>query len=178
MRLETPRLTLVAATVEHARAELAGLGRDWGEFARLLGAAVPENWPPESARDALPLFLEWLEAAPHLVGWYGWYALLRDDDSGGLPTLVGGGGFLGAPKAGVATAGYSVLPQFQGRGYATELVGALINWALGQSGVTAIAAQTEGPNPASERVLAKLGFHAAGPAGGGGARFEFRPALT
>ena len=175
MRLETPRLTLVAATVEYARAEFAGLGRDWGEMARLLGAVVPANWPPETTRDALPLFLEWLEAAPHLVGWYGWYALLRDE-SGGLPTLVGGGGFLGTPEGGVATTGYSVLPQFQNRGYATELVGALINWALGQPGVTAIAAETEGPNPASERVLAKLGFRAAGPAEGGGTRFEFRPA--
>ncbi len=175
MRLETARLTLVAATVEHARAELAVLWDGPADFARLLGAAVPENWPPETTRDALPLFREWLETAPHLTGWYGWYALLRGA-AGELPTLVGGGGFLGAPEGGIATTGYSVLPQFQNRGYATELVGALIDWALGRPGVVMIAAETEGPNPASERVLGKLGFRAAGPDEGGGARFEFRPA--
>ncbi|QDU19574.1 GNAT family N-acetyltransferase [Urbifossiella limnaea] len=162
------RLTLVPATVALARAELA----DRGEFARQLDAVVPDNWPPESAADALPLFLSWLEAAPDRVGWFGWYALARD---AGPPVLVGGGGFLGPPQDGAVQIGYSLLPEFQRRGYATEMVNGLVRWAFGQPGVEVIAAETEWANPASVRVLEKVGFTPAGSAAEpGGARFELR----
>ena len=62
----TARLTLIPATVALARAEIS----DRGEFARLLEASVPDNWPPETAADALPLFLSWLEAAPTITSGY------------------------------------------------------------------------------------------------------------
>ena len=162
----TERLTMLPASVALARAEIA----DRGEFARLLQASVPDNWPPESAADALPLFLSWLEAAPDRVGWFGWYALAR---GAGAPTLVASGGFLGPPQDGTVHIGYSVLPQFQRTGYATELVGGLVRWAFAQPGVSRIAAETEWANPASARVLEKSGFIVSGVATEpGGARFE------
>lgn len=170
--LTTDRLTIVPATVAHARAEIA----DRAEFARLLQATVPEDWPPESAADALPLFLGWLEAAPDRAGWFGWYALSR---AGGAsaPTLIGGGGFLGPPAEGTVQIGYSMLPAFQGQGHATELVRELARWALAQPGVTCIVAETEWANPASVRVLEKSGFMRTGTVGEqGGARFELRAA--
>jgi hypothetical protein len=58
--INTLRLSLIPSTPVLARAEL----NDRGEFARLLSASVPDNWPPESAADALPMFLAWMEAAP------------------------------------------------------------------------------------------------------------------
>src|SRR5437879_3061039 len=106
--IETARLKLMPATVALARAEIGVRG----EFVRLLRASVPDNWPPETAADALPLFLGWLEAAPDSVGWFGWYALVAGDE-GATPVLVGGGGFMGPPRDGVVQIGYSVLPQFQ-----------------------------------------------------------------
>ena len=169
--ITTARLALIPATIPLARAELA----DRGEFARLLNAEVPANWPPESAADALPMFLEWFEAAPDRVGWFGWYALLRNPSP--LPLLVASGGFLGAPTDGVAEIGYSVIPPHEGVGYATELVIALTRWAFSEPSVhlTSIAAETEGPNPASARVLSKAGFTPAGVAREpGGLRFERR----
>jgi [ribosomal protein S5]-alanine N-acetyltransferase len=42
---------------------------DRAAFARLLAASIPDDWPPESLADALPLFLKWLGAAPDCVGW-------------------------------------------------------------------------------------------------------------
>lgn len=162
----TTRLTLVPATLAHAQAEID----DRAAFAQLLGAHVPENWPPENTVDALPLFLEWLTAAPEHSGWFGWYALAQED---GVPTLVAAGGFLGPPQDGEIGLGYSVLPQFEGRGYASELAAGLLRWALAQPGVTRIAAETEWANPASVRVLEKVGFTSAGPgAESGGTRFE------
>ena len=164
--LTTNRLFLIPATVTLARAELA----DRGEFARMLDAVVPDNWPPESAADALPLFLGWLEAAPDQIGWFGWYALgeiLRQR------VLIGGGGFLGPPQSQTIQVGYSVLTEYQGQGYATEMVGELIRWAFSHEDVTRVIAETEWANPASVRVLKKLGFEEMG---GGieseGMRFE------
>jgi RimJ/RimL family protein N-acetyltransferase len=157
------------ATLALARAEISHRG----ELARLLGATVPDNWPPETLADALPLFLGWLEAAPDRVGWFGWYALAAGEGAAG-PVLVASGGFKGPPQDGAAELGYSVLPQFQGRGYATEMVGGLVRWALGQPGVARVVAETEWANPASVRVLTKAGFAPAGPATEpGGARFVF-----
>src|SRR2546423_15684979 len=104
--IETTRLKLIPATVALARAAIG----DRGEFARLLRASVPDNWPPETAADALPLFLGWLEAAPDSVGWFGWYALVAGDE-GATPVLVGGGGFLGPPAGGVGPIGEPLGPQ-------------------------------------------------------------------
>ena len=68
----------------------------------------------------------------------------------------------------------SPLPQFQKRGYATELLGGLLKWALAQPGVHRVAAETEWDNPASVRVLEKAGFALVGPTGEpGGQRFEY-----
>jgi ribosomal-protein-alanine N-acetyltransferase len=168
--IETLRLKLVPATVPLARAEIG----DRREFARLLGASVPDNWPPETLADALPVFLGWLEAAPpDHVGWFAWYALATGEGTA-TPLLVGSGGFKGPPQDGTAEIGYSVLPQFQGRGYATEMVGGLVRWALGQPDVARVVAETEWANPASVRVLTKAGFASAGPVmEPGGERFVF-----
>jgi ribosomal-protein-alanine N-acetyltransferase len=164
--IATARLILVPASVALARAERA----DRAELGRLLGAAVPDNWPPETLADALPVFLSALEAAPEQNGWFGWYTLLRQPDP---PTLVGSGGFVGPPEAGTVQIGYSVLPQFCGQGIATEIVVGLTRWALSQAGVSRVLAETEWTNPTSVRVLEKSGFVAVGaPHEAGGRRFE------
>ncbi len=168
--IETPRLKLVPATLALARAEIG----DRDAFARLVRASVPENWPPDSLADALPVFLGWLEAAPDRVGWFTWYALAAVTGEA-LPVLVASGGFMGPPQEGSVDIGYSVLPQFQGQGYATEMVGGLVRWALGQPGVARVVAETEWANPASVRVLDKVGFaQVEPPIEAGAARFEFR----
>ncbi len=177
----TRRLKLVPATVELLRAEIG----DHVEFARLLSASIPDNWPPESTLDALPVFLECVAAAPNEIGWFGWYALTittEPIESGGLTnqtqavepaTLIGGGGFMGPPRDGTVQIGYSVIDQYQRKGYATEMVHALINWARSKSGGLRVIAETEWSNPASARVLTKTGFVSVGPAStAGGMRFE------
>jgi RimJ/RimL family protein N-acetyltransferase len=167
----TERLTLVPGTLALIRAEIG----DREAFARLLGALVPATWPPETTVDALPLFLAWLEAAPDRVGWFGWYALARMGETA-APTLIGGGGFLGPPEQGAVQIGYSVLPEYQRQGYATEIVRALVRWALTQPGVACVNAETEWANPESAKVLAKTGFEIVGPGSApGGTRFERRP---
>lgn len=152
--IETERLILAPSTEETVRAEQ----QDHQRLAVLLKAVVPEDWPPETLTDALPWFEEQLHLHPEAAGWYGWYALLKTSEEG-LPVLAGGAGFKGAPdERGQVEIGYSVLPRFQKRGLASEMVLALTEWAFGQPGVRCVIAQTAPDNAPSIRVLQKAGF--------------------
>ena len=58
----------------------------------------------------------------------------------------------------VASIGYSVLPAFWGQGFGTELAALLVEFATGTLGALEVCATTLDDNPASARVLEKLGF--------------------
>jgi RimJ/RimL family protein N-acetyltransferase len=73
------------------------------------------------------------------------------------------------PEGGVAV-GASFAPTLWDRGYATEAVGALVAWALGQASVRFITADTHVTNVRSHRVLQKLGFVSTEPVARGTAR--------
>ena len=155
-KLSTDRLELVAATLEHASAEL--------ESPELLGsmlvAQVGSGWPPgEYDRQAQEYFRDKLrEGGPAVVGWYAWYVVLRNDC---LPesVLVGAAGFCGPPNdGGEVEIGFSILSAWEGRGYATEAVKALVPHAFTESRVRRVIAHTTLQNLASQRVLEKSGF--------------------
>ena len=169
--LRTPRLDLIAATLAHVEAELEASSR----LGSLLGAEVPEGWPPgEYDRDAQEFFRECLErGGDEVVGWYGWYAVRRADAAGPVQ-VVGAGGFLGPPSPeGEVEIGYSLLPETRGQGYATELVRALLEHAFTHPDVQRVVAHTAEGNEASAAVLTRAGFSPAGSgAEPGSLRFE------
>lgn len=173
LRLATPRLQLLAATAETVSAELEDVPR----FAALIGADVPASWPPgEYDADAQRFFLAQLDAHPAWSGWLGWYAV-RPAEAALPATLVGAAGFFGPPSdAGEVELGYSVCPEWRGRGYATELAMALAQHAAAQPGVARVLAHTTRANPASVVVLERSGFvHAGDGREPGQLRFEYRP---
>lgn len=175
--LRTERLDLIATTTDHLRAELESPQR----FAEILGAVVPASWPPgEYDRAAQEFFLRrLLETGPSGVGWFGWYAVRRA--AGGDPAiLVAGGGYFGPPGAdGTVEIGYSVVPEWAGQGYATELARALLARAAAAPGVRRVIAHTSEANAASIRVLAHCGFVATGAgAETGSLRFEWDPRMV
>jgi RimJ/RimL family protein N-acetyltransferase len=152
----TGRLRLVAGTKELAAAEI----EDKAEFAKLLGALVPETWPPDNLRDVLGYFYALYEEHPESEGWLTWYAVRIDND---YPILCGGVGFKGPPdRRGMVEIGYSVLPEFGGQGLATEMVAGIVRWAKQQLQVAQIEAETNIDNKASIRVLEKNTFICAG----------------
>src|SRR4051812_4203538 len=157
LELRTARMRLVASNAELVRAELY----DRVGFARALAAEVPVDWPPDEAADAVPWFLERLEeAGPAGVGWYGFYGVALD---GAGPVLVGGGGTIGLPQDGSVEIGYSVLPAHQRRGYALEMMTAVIGWIARDARVTEITAETDAGNVASIGLLGRLDFTQTGP---------------
>lgn len=170
--LESGRLTLVASTATHVRTELEAPE----QLARLLDATVSSEWPSgEYDRDAMEFFLSRLEeGGKNAEGWYGWYALGRNNDEGSR-ALLGAGGYFGPPDAdGTVEVGYSVLPEWQRRGYAREIVDLLAENAFTFPQVSRIIAHTAQDNLASVRVLVRCGFVAAGAgAEAGTLRFEY-----
>jgi RimJ/RimL family protein N-acetyltransferase len=74
-------------------------------------------------------------------------------------TLVGLGTVRPHPRLPhVATIGYSMMPALWGRGLGTELAGLLVEFARVTLGAHEVRATTRDDNPASARVLEKLGF--------------------
>jgi len=152
----TDRLRLVAGTEALAAAELGGRQK----LSKLLGALVPETWPPDNLRDILDYFYALYKEHPEWEGWLAWYAIRVDR---GRPILCGSVGFRGFPdKRGMVEIGYSVLPEFQGQGLATEMVAGIVRWARQQPQVEEIEAETHTDNEASIRVLEKNSFIRAG----------------
>jgi RimJ/RimL family protein N-acetyltransferase len=158
--LQTPRLDLVPAGLGHLEAELRGPGF----LADLLGAKVPGDWPPgEYDRGAIAFFrARLLEGGTGVEAWYSWYGITRDG-LGRRDCLVAAAGFFGPPARGRVEIGYSVVPSARGRGFAGEMVGALVARAFGDPEVGEVVAHTSRANLPSIRLLAACGFEVVGP---------------
>jgi [ribosomal protein S5]-alanine N-acetyltransferase len=152
----TQRLRLIPATPESLEAELRGPDA----LARVLGMAVPPDWPPELYdADATRYTLERLRADPREQGWWLYYFAGHDGDA---PRLVGCGGFKGPPDAGIVEIGYSVLEPYRRRGYATEATEALCRRAFENEGIFAVIAETLPELTPSIGVLERAGFERIG----------------
>lgn len=150
MVIHTERLRLIPCDAAVARAALEAPWR----LPTLLGVRVEGQWPPPDLAEVLPGYVDALEIDPSLLGWGVWLIL---DEPGEL--LLGDVGFKGPPdEEGRIEVGYGILEPFRSRGFATEAVLALIDWARLQPGVEEVTASSLIENRASARVLAKAGF--------------------
>jgi len=141
MFARTPRLLLRPGFPEDAPA-LVGIMSD--KIARNL-AVVP--WP-YTLRDAEAFLAS--PRDPVLP------SLLIFERTDGAPRLIGACG-LGRRPSGAVEMGYWIARPYWGRGYATEACGALIDIAR-TLGLDSLEASHFIDNPASARVLDKLGF--------------------
>lgn len=83
-----------------------------------------------------------------------WTAISKEEKK-----MVGDLCIVGEPNAdGEIEIGYGTYDEFQGRGFMTEMVGGIIDWARAQPGVKSVIASTEKENSASYRVLQKNNF--------------------
>ena len=134
--IQTRSLKLVPLTLEEVRAwvdamdpsEKAALSADW--LARLHASTLADPWT------------------------HGFSLVHRDSD-----VVVGKSGFKGPPAAdGVVEIAYGVVPDYQGKGYATEAAQALVAFAFRSGRVRVVRAHTLPESNASTRVLTKCGF--------------------
>ncbi len=155
-RISTPRLNLIAATVDHLLADLESSDR----LAAMLGAEIGPGWPPgDFTRRGQAYFCRWLrEDGEESIGWYAWYAVRRG--AADQPAVVVGvAAFMGPPeKNGEVEIAYSIVPSFERQGYATEIVESLVEFAFADPRVLRVVAKTKPTNQGSIAVLTKAGF--------------------
>ena len=105
-------------------------------------------------------------AHPNEREWYAiWMIELKDG------THIGDLCFKGLNADGSVEIGYGIEEEHQRRGYASEAVCAMVDWAFRQSGVCCVTAETEESNIASQKVLSKAGFIPTGKTGEEGPLF-------
>lgn len=119
-----------------------------------LQARVPDAWPPALMdADTIQEFKERL-SDPLQCSLYAFYWIKMPDSDDTTRVLIGSGGFFLHPDR-MFELGYSVLLEFQNRGYATEAVACLISWAFTHCNVPVITATTYPDLLPSIRVLKK-----------------------
>ena len=150
MQLVTENLILCPLEVGHIdafRRSRRGLGR-------LLGAAVPEEWPWPETAEILPWLRLQLADEVSPPEWLAWLFIHTAS-----ATLIGDGGFSGPPsRAGVTEMGYNILPAFRHCGYGYEAAERLARWAFEQPRTKTLHANTLPAGAASARILRKLGM--------------------
>jgi [ribosomal protein S5]-alanine N-acetyltransferase len=96
-----------------------------------------------------------IELGPARHAWFTYWLIVPVDN----PIGVGLAGFKGIPnERGEVEIGYGISPAARGNGYMTETVQALITWAFQHKDCTAVVADTDPLNIASQRVLEKAGM--------------------
>lgn len=157
--IRTSRLTLHSLTVTQLQAYLDDPQVLEGE----VGYPVSRPVLTEIVRGAVQKKIVKMKAANVLDhAWFTYWLLVVPslDQADGTPFGAGLLGFKGLPDPmGQVEIGYGIDPQYQGQGYTTEGVRALIAWAFQDPRCRAvIAPNTAKDNLASNRVLAKVGM--------------------
>lgn len=155
--LTTDRLKLMALPAQHLRLAidhgfphlyttlgLAGETLDiYAEFLAELGEAIRDFCLPN------------VEAHPGHYEWYTHWLIILPEEK----RTIGGIGLGGTPKGqGSTEVGYFVDARYNGRGFATEALGALISWAAKNPELLRMIAHTPAGHLASQRILQKNGF--------------------
>ena len=143
-------------TPEFIEALLAGRLDDATACLRIGLPDEPLDFPAERF---LTYRLEQMHRAPDVQRWLARAIVLRET---GRP-MIGHAGFHGEPGVNSAAApdaveiGYSILTDHRRRGYASEAVAALLDWARTQ-GIHHFVASVAPDNQPSLAILHKLGF--------------------
>lgn len=147
--IKTDRLTLITFTVEMMKASLISAR----ELEKLSDYKVPSEYPAKDYKELLPYKVERFSMYPEENEWEG--IIIHTDNQ----VIIGDIGFKGGPdENGEMDVGYSILPEFQGNGYATEMAIAMVRWGLEHPDVKKITASCSDKNHPSIRVLEKAGF--------------------
>jgi ribosomal-protein-alanine N-acetyltransferase len=153
----------------------AFLAGDRDAAGRLVDFAIPEEFPGDAIglvryrRDQIARDADWLPWSLRAI-------VLREPDRvmAGYANFHGPAGVndLGVP--GAAETGYTVFPAYRGRGIATEVALAMMDWAAREHGVRHFISGVTPDNAPSLRVNDKLGFRRTGDFVDGEIIFELR----
>jgi RimJ/RimL family protein N-acetyltransferase len=117
-----------------------------------------QGWTAPVALDsAVSLVRQFAAGDPGQPGWFQ-YAIERKADRG----LVGDLGVFLHENAMQADVGFTLAPEHQGRGYATEAVRAVLHHLFAERGLRRVSAECDARNHRSARLLERVGFRLEG----------------
>jgi RimJ/RimL family protein N-acetyltransferase len=149
--VRTERLDLTPLGADALDALLAGDDR---RLRRLTGARFRTPAPPPYMADALPVVRDRLRERPEEACWWNWLVVER-----ATAEAVGSVAFGGPVNPeGAVLVGYAIYGDYEGRGYATEAVKAMVAWAFGRPGVREVRALAPVWNTPALRVAENVGM--------------------
>lgn len=151
-RIATKSLELIPNAPQHLLALLQGADA----YERCSGYR-PANGLADFYRSSSirPEWFATLERATSPDPWAFGFALMHRASG----SIIGSAGFTGPPGPdGVVEIAYAIVPDHEGKGYATEAAQALVSYAFAAGGVRTVRAHTLPQPNASTRVLTKCGF--------------------
>ena len=154
--IETNNLKLVPYAPVHLRALIQGSDLYEESFGHRPAEGLRDFFV---SKDVSPDWLARLEVSTAADPWTHGFGLVHVASG----TVIGAGGFKGPPGVdGVVEIAYGVVPDYQGKGYATEAAQALVAYAFSSGRVRVVRAHTLPEPNASTRVLTKCGFQRVG----------------
>ncbi|MGM0896498.1 MAG: GNAT family N-acetyltransferase [Bacillota bacterium] len=147
--IQTDRLMLITFTVEMMQAAIS----NERELEQATGYQVVDEYPSDDYKEILPFKIQRYRQYPEENEWEGLIVHKGDQK------IMGDMGFrrsTGNPEE--LELGYSIVPAYQGHGYATEMALAIMSWGMKQAGIKRIIASCDNDNQASIRVLEKAGL--------------------
>ncbi|MDP9270376.1 MAG: GNAT family N-acetyltransferase [Chloroflexota bacterium] len=149
--ISSERLDLPSLSAERIEALLAG---DVATVGQATAAVYSPEWLEDNAGH-LTRRARQMRGDPAIRRWLVRPIVLREGDHAVIGTI----NFHGPPdERGMLEVGYSLLPDFRGRGYAIEAVRALLGWAGSDPVVRVFRASVSPDNERSLHLIGKLGF--------------------
>jgi [ribosomal protein S5]-alanine N-acetyltransferase len=157
-KIDNPLNTKNLILAPHVPAHLLALMESVDAYEEISGKRLA-NGVRDFLLSASPDFALHLRSATEPDPWRFGFATIHRIDN----VVIGMCGFAGPPDSdGVVEIAYSIAPDYEGRGYATEAAGALIEFASQSSLVRTISAYTLREISASTHVLEKCDFRKTG----------------
>jgi ribosomal-protein-alanine N-acetyltransferase len=149
---ETTHLRLRAFSGDDLLALLAGVAEGERQIGLPLADGIRDFYVSGEVSAA---WLELLRRARGVDPWVHGFGLVEKQSG----KVIGTAGFKGPPDdRGAVEIAYAIVPDYCGRGYATEAAAALVAFAFADSQVRLVRAHTLPTANASTRVLTKCGF--------------------
>ncbi len=151
MKLETKRLELLPLSPRQLKLWVENTVALEQELFSVYMAEPMEGFFLDIVRGQLII----TESDPENYLWHSFWLLIRKEDR----VIVGSADFKDIPNDnGDVEIGYGLGKLFEHKGYMTEAVKSMCDWALTQTGVTAVIAETDLDGFASQRILERCGF--------------------
>lgn len=149
--LETERLKLIPLDIQNFKWSI----EDRRKMERNLGVEITDTELEEPVKEAMRTSLKMvLENKKDYLWFTSWEIILKKENR-----IIGGLCFKGSPdEKGRVEIGYGMQDKYRCKGYMTEAVKELINWAFSFKHVTEVIAEIEKDNLPSYRVLEKAGM--------------------